>query len=121
MKDGTPENPENPQPSLEASDEEQNPAPPFKKSKGRKQLKKTTMVIDSSSDEDVSKKGNSTKKVTSKKTMPVVIDSSDDQVEKRGKLTKKVIPVSLDSDIEEIPNLMESPEEEVGEIGRAHV
>ena len=49
------------------------------------------------------------------KNAMVIDSSSDDQVRKKGKPNKKVLAASLDSDIEEIQNLKENSEEELGE------
>ena len=76
------------------------------------------MVIDSSSDEQVSKKAKRPKKglpVITQNSMVIdsmVVDSSDDQGKKREKLTKTA---SHDTDIEEVQNPKETSEQELGE------
>ena len=75
MEDGTQKHHRKTQNILKLSDEDEdnNLVPRPKKSKGRKQSKKRSTVIDSSSNEQVSKKWKPNKTVTSKNAM--VIDS----------------------------------------------
>lgn len=99
-----------------SDDDDDNPRPRPEKSKGRKKSKNSPMVIDSSSDDQVNKKG-----MLNKKVLPVISEnamdvdsSSDDQVRK--KPNKTVLAASPDSDTEEIQDTKESPEEELGEL-----
>jgi hypothetical protein len=107
----------NPQHVTELSDDDDNPEPHPKKSKSRKKSKKKATVVDPSSDDqlEVRKNGKPNKTV-----LPVMSEnamdvdsSSDDQAEEKRKANKKA--ARLDSDIEEIENPKESPEEELGE------
>lgn len=72
------------------TDKEDSPAPPPKKRKRRSKKKATVIGSDES--------------------------SSDEQVTKPKKLTKTYLAPSLDSDIEEVQNPKETPEEELGEL-----
>jgi hypothetical protein len=94
MEDGTQRHIKKTQQILNLTDEDEIPPPRPKKSKARKQSKKKATVIDS---------GDS---------------SSDDQISSKRKPTKTNLAASLqvDTDIEEIPNPKESPEEELGEL-----
>lgn len=100
MEDGTQIHTEKTQPILvltdvDEDDDDDLPAPPPprpKKSKPRKQLKKKPTVIESND------------------------SSSDDQVIAQKKPNNKNLAASLDSDIEEIPNPKETPEDELGEF-----
>jgi hypothetical protein len=90
------------------------PRPTGKKPKDQKSSKKKAMVIDSSSDDQVSKKGKRNKTVLPSKNAMVIDSSSDDQINKKTrKPITKVLAASLDSDIEEISD--PSPEDELGE------
>ena len=86
-----------------------------KNQKAESNQKKKSTVINSSSDEQVSKKRKPNKTVTSKNAM-VIDSSSEDQheVKRKGTLNKtnSSSAVTLISDIEE---MKESPEEELGE------
>ena len=77
------------------SDEDNSPAPHPKKSKGRKRSKKKATVIDS--DHSLSEDQVITKK-------------------KPTKTTKNLAASIIDTDVEEIPNPKESPDEELGQF-----
>jgi hypothetical protein len=89
-----------------SSDDDKNPAPHPKRSKGRKESKHNTVVVDS--DDQVSKKGKPAVAVASENAMDID-SSSDDQVNIKAKYKKPVKATNRDFE-------MENSEDELGEL-----
>jgi hypothetical protein len=92
-----------------SDDEDEDPAPRPKRPNcaGRKKSRRNTTIVDSSSNDQVSKKGKPA--VTSKNIMDIDSSSDDEQV-KIKPITKKASKVAA------IDDLKESSEDELGEL-----